>query len=205
MKVLMINGSPHENGCTKRALKEVAASLKEEGVESVFMDIGVGESVAHGCFACGGCASLHQCVTDDSVNEAIRLMKECDGIVIGSPVYFASANGTLVSFLDRLFCADRGIFEHKAGACVVSARRGGNTATFDELNKYLLISNMFVVGSNYWNQVHGNSPADVEKDLEGLQTMRVLGKNMAYLIKVMAQSKTAKPAIEKKIKTNFTR
>ncbi len=205
MKVLMINGSPHENGCTKRALKEVASSLKEEGVDSIFLDIGVGQRVAHGCFACGGCASLHQCVTDDSVNEAIRIMKECDGIVIGSPVYFASANGTLISFLDRLFCADRSIFEHKTGACVVSARRGGNSATFDELNKYLLISNMFVPGSTYWNQVHGNTPAEVEKDLEGLQTMRILGKNLAYLIKVMAESKLPKPETEKKIKTNFTR
>lgn len=205
MKVLMINGSPHENGCTKRALAEVAAVLKDEGIESQILDIGVGDRVAHGCFACNGCRTLHQCVTDDSVNEAIRLMKTCDGLVIGSPVYFASANGTLISFLDRLFCADRSIFEHKVGAAVVTARRGGNTATFDELNKYLLISNMFVPGSNYWNQVHGNTPAEVEKDLEGLQTLRVLGRNMAYLIKVTADSKIAKPAAEAKIKTNFTR
>ena len=160
---------------------------------------------AHGCFACNGCKSLHQCVTDDSVNEALEKMKSCDGIVIGSPVYFASANGTLISFLDRLFCADRSVFEHKVGAAVVTARRAGNTATFDELNKYLFISNMFVAGSNYWNEVHGNTPDEVEKDLEGLQTMRILGRNMAYLIRTIAESKVKMPPAEKKIKTNFTR
>ncbi|PWM71697.1 MAG: flavodoxin family protein [Bacillota bacterium] len=205
MKVLMINGSPHENGCTKRALKEVAAALKDEGVDSVFLDVGAGNRVKHGCLACGGCSVSHRCVIDDSVNDAIDIMKDCDGVVIGSPVYFASANGTMISFLDRLFCANRSIFEHKIGASVVSARRGGNSATFDELNKYLLISNMFVAGSNYWNQVHGNSPAEVEQDLEGLQTMRLLGRNMAYFLKVTAESKIAKPAAEKKIKTNFAR
>ena len=205
MKVLMINGSPHENGCTKRALDEVARELNAAGIGTRIMTVGGGQKVKHGCIACSSCSKLHKCVFDDSVNEAIEEMNTSDGIVIGSPVYFASANGTLVSFLDRLFYAGKAALSQKVGAVVVSARRGGNTATFDELNKYLFITNMFVPGSTYWNQVHGNTPQEVEQDIEGLQTMRMLGKNMAFLLKAIEKSGLEKPEIEAKVKTNFTR
>lgn len=203
MKVLMINGSPHADGCTARALTEVGNTLKSKNIDYEILQ--VGHLAIKGCNGCGGCAKLKKCVTDDVVNIALEKMKECDGLIIGSPVYFASANGTLISFLDRLFSAAKGSFAHKVGAAVVSARRAGNTATFDELNKYFLISNMFIVGSNYWNNVHGNKKEEVEQDLEGLQTMRTLGLNMAYLMECIAKSDVQKPVLETKIKTNFTR
>lgn len=205
MKVLMINGSPHENGCTKRALDEVAKELNNAGIETEILCVGNGMLVKHGCIACGVCSKLHKCAFDDSVNTAIEKMKECDGLVIGSPVYFASANGTLISFLDRFFYAGKQVFAHKVGAAVVTARRGGNTATFDELNKYFFISNMFVPGSTYWNQVHGNTPEQVDQDEEGLQTLRMLGKNMAFLMNAIEKSGLDKPAIEAKVRTNFAR
>ncbi|MCD7769957.1 MAG: flavodoxin family protein, partial [Oscillospiraceae bacterium] len=167
MKVLLINGSPHRNGCTARALREVADTLEQQGIEAV--TIQVGNQSIRGCIACGGCEKTGRCVLDDAVNEAAELFAQCDGLVIGSPVYYASANGTLVSFLDRLFYSTDFDKTMKVGAAVVSARRGGCSSTFDELNKYFTISGMPVASSQYWNSVHGFTAEDVEKDQEGLQ------------------------------------
>ncbi|MCR5794831.1 MAG: flavodoxin family protein [Solobacterium sp.] len=187
MKVLLINGSPKANGCTARALKEVETALQKEGIETE--TIHVGNKDVRGCIACGSCSKTGKCVFNDIVNETAVKFEEADGLVIGSPVYYASANGTLVSFLDRLFYSTSFSKKMKVGASVVSCRRGGNTATFDELNKYFTISQMPVVSSKYWNMVHGFTAEDVEKDLEGLQTMRVLGRNMAFLIKAISLAK----------------
>lgn len=181
MKVLMINGSPHAKGCTWRALAEMEKTFTELGVESEILHIGAKD--IRGCIACRRCSTLGKCVFDDVVNEAAEKFREADGLVIGSPVYYASANGTLISFMDRLFYSANVDKRMKVGAAVVSARRGGNTATFDELNKYFTISEMPVATSQYWNQVHGYTAEDVEKDVEGLQTMRVLARNMAFLMK----------------------
>lgn len=198
----MINGSPHADGCTMRALDEVARTLAGEGIDSLFLQ--VGSRNLSGCTACGGCYKLGKCVFDDEVNAALEMMQNCDGMVVGSPVYYASANGTLISFLDRLFYASHGAFAYKVGASVVSARRAGTTATFDEINKYFLISNMIIPGSNYWNNVHGNNKTQVEQDIEGLQTMRILGKNIAYILKCQACG-VEKPVPEEKTPTNFIR
>jgi len=187
MKVLLINGSPHTHGCTARALEEVARTLQENGIETETVQ--VGNKPVRGCIGCGKCGKLGKCVFDDIVNETHEKLAACDGLVIGSPVYYASANGSLIAFLDRLFYSNREDLRMKVGASVVSARRGGNTATFDELNKYFTISQMPVASSRYWNQVHGFTAEDVEKDLEGLQTMRVLGRNMAFLIRSIALGK----------------
>lgn len=205
MKVLLINGSPHKNGCTFTALSEVAKSLNQNGVETEIAWIGNG--AIHGCIACGGCKTSGKCVFDDGVNEISAKMAECDGLVIGSPVYYASPNGSLYSLLDRLFgiCPS---LAHKPAAAVASARRGGTTATLDGLNKYFTIRQMPVVSSTYWNMVHGNTPEDVMKDEEGLQTMRNLGKNMAWLIKCIEAGKKAGidiPTAETGNKTNFIR
>ena len=206
MKVLLINGSPHEHGCTDRALQEVAAALKAEGVESEIFWIGKGD--IHGCIACYKCGgSSNQCVFDDTVNQALVKMQEADGLIVGSPVYYASLNGALSAFLDRLFCAGS-CFLHKPAAAVASARRAGTTATLDIIQKYFTISEMPVVSSQYWNMVHGSAPEDVEKDIEGLQTMRTLGKNMAWMLKCIEAGKNAGidlPQTEEKIKTNFIR
>ncbi len=203
MKVLLINGSPHANGCTARALKEVAMSLQEGGIETGI--IHVGAQNIRGCVACGFCYKEHKCVFDDLVNEVALKFAEADGIVIGTPVYYASANGTLIAFLDRLFYSTHFDKSMKVGASVVSARRGGNSATFDELNKYFTINSMPIASSQYWNMVHGYTPSDVEKDEEGLQTMRTLGRNMAFLIKSIELGKKTygMPTKEKKIATNF--
>lgn len=181
MKVLLINGSPNAKGCTFTALDEVAQTLNQEGIETEI--IHVGNKDIRGCIGCRACKTKGQCVFDDLVNEVAKKFETSDGIVIGSPVYFASANGTLVSFMDRLFYSTTADKTMKVGAAVVSCRRGGNTSTFDELNKYFTISSMPVVSSQYWNMVHGNSPEEVKQDIEGLQTMRVLGRNMAFLMK----------------------
>ena len=181
MKVLLINGSPNAKGCTYTALEEVSKTLKSEGIETEI--IHVGHKDIRGCIGCRQCKTKGKCVFNDIVNDIAPKFKECDGIVIGSPVYFASANGTLVSFIDRLFYSMTADKTMKVGAAVVSCRRGGNSATFDELNKYFTISQMPIASSQYWNMVHGNSPEEVQQDLEGLQTMRTLGKNMAFLIK----------------------
>ena len=181
MKVLLINGSPHQDGCTNRALEEMVSVFNSEGIENEI--IWIGNKDIRGCISCNRCAELKKCVFEDTVNEVSEKLKESDGLVIGSPVYYASANGTLISFLDRLFYSKSYSLKMKVGASVVSCRRGGNTATFDELNKYFTISEMPVASSTYWNMVHGFSKEDVEKDLEGLQTMRNLAKNMTFMMK----------------------
>lgn len=205
MKVLLINGSPHKNGCTYTALHEVEKTLQEEGIETELIQVGNKE--VRGCIACGKCRERGKCVFDDAVNEVAPKFAQCDGLVVGSPVYYASANGTLVSFLDRLFYSAPVDKTMKVGAAVVSARRGGNTATFDELNKYFTISGMPVASSQYWNQVHGNTAEQVMQDEEGLQTMRTLGRNMAFLIKSIAlgKEKFGLPEKEEHIFTNFAR
>lgn len=204
MKVLLINGSPHEEGCTYTALKEVADTLDKNGIETEIMYLGV-KPIA-GCIACGNCSNTGKCFVDDKVNEVIEKLPEIDGIVIGSPVYYAGASGQITSFLDRLFFAGGGKFEGKLGAAVVSCRRGGASATFDQLNKYFTMNCMPVVSSQYWNQVHGFTPDDVRKDLEGLQTMRTLGSHMAWLLKcieVGRQNGIEKPERETPVRTNF--
>lgn len=205
MKVLLINGSPNDKGCTYTALEEVSKTLNQEGIETEI--IHVGNKDIRGCIACRKCKTNGKCVFNDIVNEVVPKFKECDGLVIGSPVYYASANGTLISFIDRLFYSMSADKTMKVGAAVVSCRRGGNTSTFDELNKYFTISGMPVVSSQYWNMVHGNSPEEVKQDLEGMQTMRTLGKNMAFLMKSIQLGKEqfGLPEKEAHIFTNFIR
>lgn len=187
MKVLILNGSPNENGCTARALREVEKVLLAEGLETEFVT--VGNKKISGCVSCYGCRKGGGCVIQDDLNELYEKFRESDGLLVGSPVYFAGANGTLIAALDRLFfgCGfDRSL---RVGAAVVSSRRAGSTTAFDEINRYFTISGMPVASSTYWNEVHGRSAADVDKDLEGLQTMRNLGHNMAFLIKSIALGK----------------
>lgn len=205
MKVLLINGSPNDKGCTYTALEEVSKTLNQEGIETEI--IHVGNKDIRGCIACRKCKTNGKCVFNDIVNDVAPKFKECDGLVIGSPVYYASANGTLISFIDRLFYSMSADKTMKVGAAVVSCRRGGNTSTFDELNKYFTISGMPVVSSQYWNMVHGNSPEEVKQDLEGMQTMRTLGKNMAFLMKSIQLGKQqfGLPEKEAHIFTNFIR
>lgn len=207
MKVLLINGSPHAKGSTFTALNEVAVTLEKEGIETEMIHIG--HQAIRGCIACGKCREIGHCVFDDAVNEVAEKFAAADGLVVGSPVYYASANATLVALLDRLFYSTARQFDKtmKVGASVVSARRGGNTATFDELNKYFTISGMPVVSSQYWNQIHGNNAEEALLDAEGLQTMRTLGKNMAFLMKSIALGKEAfgLPEGEPKVATNFIR
>lgn len=205
MKVLLINGSPNGKGCTFTALDEVSKTLNAEGIETEI--IHVGNKDIRGCIACRQCKTKGKCAFDDLVNEVAPKFKECDGIIIGSPVYFASANGTLVSFIDRLFYSMTADKTMKVGAAVVSCRRGGNTATFDEINKYFTISGMPVASSQYWNMVHGNSAEEVKQDIEGMQTMRMLGKNMAFLMKSIKLGKEqfGLPEKEDRVFTNFIR
>jgi len=203
MKVLLINGSPNAKGCTFTALTEVQKTLNEEKIETEI--IHVGHKDIRGCIGCNKCSTTGKCVFNDIVNEFAAKFAACDGIVVGSPVYYASANGTLVSFLDRLFYSTGFDKTMKVGAAVVSARRAGTTATLDELNKYFTISNMPIVSSQYWNMVHGYTPEDVYKDKEGCQIMRVLGKNMAFLIKSiqLGKEKYGLPEKEERIFTSF--
>ncbi|MCD8381907.1 MAG: flavodoxin family protein [Clostridiales bacterium] len=206
MKVLLINGSPHEKGCTYTALAEVAAALEREGVETELF--WVGNRPVPGCIACGKCAATGQCVFDGGIHQITDELDGIDGIVVGSPVYYASASGQITSFLDRLFYVNGKRMAGKLGASVVSCRRGGASAAFDQLNKYFLISNMTVVGSQYWNQVHGNTPEEVRQDEEGLQTMRTLAANMAWLLKSIQAGRAAgvpAPVYEAKRGTNFIR
>ena len=205
-KVLLINGSPNKAGCTYTALREVEKSLNKNGVETEIFQLGKGP--VQGCTGCGGCGRNGKCVFDDGVNRLVERLDEFDGLVIGSPVYYASPNGALLAFLDRLFFAAGKKFAGKPGAAVVSCRRGGATAAFDVLNKYFSISNMPIVTSQYWNQIHGNTPEEALQDAEGLQTMRTLGENMAWLIKCIQAGRAAgvsEPVYEKKQSTNFIR
>jgi multimeric flavodoxin WrbA len=186
-KVLILNGSPHKNGCTARALEEMIRVFSEEGVETELIQ--VGNKAIRGCIACNSCAGTGRCVFDDLVNEVAPKFEEADGLVVGSPVYYGSPNGNLLSFMDRLFYSTHFSKHMKVGASVVSCRRGGNTASFDVLNKYFTISAMPVASSTYWNQVHGFSAEDVEKDKEGLQTMRNLARNMSFMIRAFRDAK----------------
>ena len=207
MKVLLINGSPHAGGCTFTALSEVASELEKQGVETQIFQLGT-QPIA-GCIACGACRKNGgRCFRNDIVNEAREIAAGCDGFVLGSPVYYASVSGQMSSFLDRLFFAGNDIFANKPGAAVVSCRRGGAATAFDELNKYFTISNMPIVSSIYWNQVHGGNAEEVKQDLEGLQTMRQLGRNMAWMLKCIEAGKVAgvpMPEVEPRIWTNFIR
>lgn len=206
MKVLLINGSPNEHGCTYTALHEVENTLCKNEVDTELFWIGKKPIV--GCNACRSCAKTGKCVFEDDVNMLLERIQEFDGIVIGSPVYYAGPNGQLTALLDRLFFVGGKHMAGKLGACVVSCRRGGATAAFDRLNKYFLINNMPVVPSNYWNQVHGQNPEDVVQDEEGMQTLRMLGENMSWLLKCIAAGHAAcvpEPAAEPKIRTNFIR
>ena len=187
MKVLLINGSPHPNGCTGTALDEMVKIFVQEKIETE--TIQVGSKAVRGCIACEKCRELGHCVFDDLVNETAPKFMEADGLVIGSPVYYGSPNGTVLSFLDRLFYSTSFSKHMKVGAAVVSCRRGGNTASFDVLNKYFTISSMPVAASTYWNQVHGFSAENVKKDLEGLQTMRNLARNMTFMMRAIADAK----------------
>ena len=203
MKVLLVNGSPKADGCIGRALQEMVSVFNEEGVETTVLH--VGNKDIRGCIACGRCGELGKCVFNDAVNEAAPLFEEADGVVFGSPVYYGSVNGTMLSFLDRLFYSTPFSKRMKVGAAVTSCRRGGNTATFDILNKYFTISEMAVASSHYWNMVHGFTAEDVEKDLEGLQTMRTLARNMTFLMKSIALGKEqfGLPEKEKRTATHF--
>jgi multimeric flavodoxin WrbA len=207
MKVLLLNGSPRTNGCTYTALYEVAKTLKECGVDAEIMNIGT--RAVHGCTGCGKCAETHRCVFDDDcVNQVIDALDGCDGFIVGSPVYYASPNGAVLAVLDRVFYAGGRYLAYKPGASVCSARRAGTTATLDALNKYFTINNMPLVSSQYWNMVHGQSPADVAQDLEGLQVMRNLARNMAWLLKSIDAGKAAgieMPKSEPRARTNFIR
>ena len=186
-KVLLLNGSPHPRGSTAIALQEMISVFETEGIETELIQ--VGNKSIRGCIACGSCAKTGKCVFDDLVNEVAPKFEAADGLVIGSPVYYASPNGTILSFMDRLFYSTHYSKHMKVGAAVVSARRGGNTASFDVLNKYFSISGMPIASSTYWNQVHGFTAEDVRKDLEGLQTMRNLARNMSFMIRAFADAK----------------
>ena len=206
MKVLLINGSPHKEGCTFTALSEVAKTLEKNGIETEILYLGV-KPIA-GCIACGKCFEQKKCVFDDKVNEILVRADEFDGLVIGSPVYYAGPSGQIRAFLDRLFYAGGWRFAGKPGAAVVSCRRGGATAAFDQLNKYFTISSMPIVSSQYWNQVHGAYAEQVFQDEEGLQTMRTLGNNMAWLLKCIQLGKEngiTLPEREPHLWTNFVR
>ena len=205
MKVLLINGSPKANGNTATALAEMAKVFAEEGIKTVTMQ--VGSQAVRGCIGCGKCGNLGKCVFDDIVNEAAAMLAQCDGMVVGSPVYYASANGTVTAFLDRLFYSNHTDLRMKVGASIVAARRGGLSAAMDQLNKYFSISGMPIASSQYWNDVHGGAPGEALADAEGMQTMRTLARNMSFLMKSIALGKDAfgLPQKEKHVWTNFIR
>ena len=205
MKVLLINGSPRANGNTATALKEMVKVFEAEGIEAEVLH--VGNKDIRGCIACGSCGKTGKCVFDDMVNEGAAKFAECDGMVVASPVYYASANATLIAFLDRLFYSTHFDKTMKVGASVTVARRGGCSATFDELNKYITISGMPIASSQYWNSVHGGAPGEAELDAEGMQTMRTLARNMSFLMKSIALGKEqfGLPEKEPHAWTNFVR
>ncbi len=206
MKVVLINGSPKSNGCTYTALSEVAKALNACQIDTEIIHIG--NDVSAGCMGCGYCKNAGKCVNDkDSLNKNLDVIKNADGYIFGSPVHYASASGAMTGFLDRLFFTIGSYMAYKPGASVVTCRRGGATAAIDQLNKYFTINNMPVVASNYWNMAHGNTPEEVLQDEEGMQIMRLLGKNMAWLLKCIeaGKEKNIVPEGEAKIKTNFIR
>ncbi|MCL1938275.1 MAG: flavodoxin family protein [Candidatus Azobacteroides sp.] len=207
MNVLLINGSPHKQGCTFTALSEMAGELEKQGIATSIFHIGT--KAIRGCIACLKCKETGYCsYSGDVVNECIDLMKKADGIVVGSPVYYASPNGALLALLDRVFYASSNAFSYKPATAIVSCRRSGSTSSFDVLNKYFTISNMPVVSSQYWNQVHGNTPEEVRQDLEGMQGLRTLGRNMAWLLKCIDATKETIPRPEPepvRQRTNFIR
>jgi multimeric flavodoxin WrbA len=206
MNVLLINGSPHPKGCTYTALAEVAGQLEKNGIGTTLFQIGA--KPIHECTACCACAKTGLCVfNDDPANECIELMKKADGVVIGSPVYYAAPTGAISSLLNRVFYLKSNAYAYKPAAAIVSCRRGGAGSSFDRLNKFFTISNMPVVSSQYWNAVHGNTPDEVRQDLEGMQIMRTLGRNMAWLLKCIDTAKDTVPYPEKEdwTPTNFIR
>lgn len=205
MKVLMINGSPRKDGNTSIALEEMRKIFEAEGIEAEI--VRVGNQDVRGCIACGRCSELGKCVFDDVVNELAPVFEEADGLVVASPVYYASANATLIAVLDRLFYSSHFDKTMKVGASVVCARRGGCSATFDELNKYFTISNMPIASSQYWNSIHGRMQGEAQMDEEGKQTMRVLARNMTFLMKSIALGKEAfgLPETEERVATHFIR
>lgn len=206
MKVILVNGSPHKQGCTYTALAEVKSTLEKNGIETE--EFWIGNKPVAGCIGCGNCMQTGKCFVQDGVNEFLEKVPSTDGFVFGTPVHFASGSGMITSFMDRIFYGRRNLFKNKLAACVVSCRRGGATSTFDQINKYFAMNNMPIVTSQYWNMVHGSKPEDVLKDEEGLQTMRTLGNNMAWLLKCIEAGKNIgikEPENEKIIQTNFIR
>lgn len=206
MKVILVNGSPHREGCTYTALKEVENTLIKNGIETELF--WVGARPISGCLGCGACGTTGKCCIEDSVNEFLEKAMEADGFIFGSPVHFAGASGAVTAFMDRAFYGRAAVFGGKPAAAVVSCRRGGASASFDQLNKYFTISGMPIVSSQYWNSVHGNQPEEVKQDLEGMQTMRTLGNNMAWLLKCIEAGKKdgiAFPEREPIMRTNFIR
>ena len=206
MKVILVNGSPHEKGCTYTALTEVQKTLEKNKIETeIFW---VGNKPISGCLGCGNCIKTGKCFMEDKVNEFLKKVPEADGFVFGTPVHFASGSGMITSFMDRVFYGRRELFKNKLASAVVSCRRGGATSTFDQINKYFAMNNMPIVTSQYWNMVHGSKPEDVLKDEEGLQTMRTLANNMSWLLKCIETGKKSgikEPENEKIISTNFIR
>lgn len=206
MKILLFNGSPHKNGCTYTALEEISETLKEEGIDSEIYQIGT--EVIAPCRACYACSKLGKCVINDKVNEFVDHACGFDGFIFGSPVHYASACGGITAFLDRAFLVNaksgKKAFEHKPGAAVASARRAGTTATLDQLNKYFTITQMPIISGRYWNMVHGSTPEDVKQDLEGLQNMRFLARNMAWHLKCKEAGEKAGIPMPKEEKVIFT-
>ncbi len=205
MKVILFNGSPKKNGCTYTALCEIEKELNKEGIETEIFHAG---SATKGCLGCGYCRNNGKCITDDCVNEAIKLIENADGVVFGSPVHYAAMSGMMTSFLDRLFYSSSSLLKHKPCAVIASCRRGGSTATIDQLLKYPGINEMPVINGPYWPMVHGNTPEETLQDLEGLQVMRCIGKNMAWILKCIKSGEEArikKPVCEEKVRTNFIR
>ena len=204
MKVLLLNGSTNQKGCTYTALSEVAKTLEENGVDTEILWIG--KKAVQGCIACNRCEELDRCVFRDEVyNAAIEKLEKADGVIFGSPVYYGGANGSLTALMARLFYSKGELLAGKPAAAVVSCRRGGATATFQQLNQFFFLAQMPVVSSQYWNDVHGNTPEEVLQDAEGMQTMRVLGRNMAWLIRSIREGKVPPPAQEERVYTNFIR
>lgn len=209
MKVLLVNGSPHKDGCTFTALSEVASELNKEGIETEIFWLGL--KPISGCIACNKCSSLGKCVFNDVVNEFVEKARTADGFIFGSPVHYASASGAITSFMDRVFYStfsNPEIFRLKPAAAVVSARRAGTTVTVDQINKYFMMNQMPIISSRYWNMVHGSNALEAKNDLEGMQIMRILGRNMAYYLKAMDIAKKnglEVPKTEETIYTNFIR